>query len=61
MAGWQRRNGAGVGLGRNSFEVKVAVDHLIGVCFRVVRFIHDLSTFEDINMYRGGVFKIIPG
>ena len=30
--------GAAVGWGKNSFEVKVAVDNSIGVCFRLTRF-----------------------
>ena len=36
--------GAGSSWGRNSFEVKVAVDHATGVCFRLKPFylLHEL-------------------
>ena len=30
--------GAGSSGGRNTFEVKVAVDHTIGVCYHLTRF-----------------------
>ena len=42
----------GMGWGMISFEVRAVSDHSIGV----VQHVYDLSSFENLNVYRGRVF-----